>query len=74
MTTLRNSIQYKNLTLYDACGFAEGWLETKSKKQVLASWQYLIDTGVVWKLQGWFGKQASHLIESGIIDEAIKKQ
>ena len=29
------------------------------------SWQYLIDTGIVWHLQGWFGRQASALVESG---------
>ena len=30
-----------------------------------AAWQYLIDTGLAWSLQGWFGRTAKRLIDDG---------
>lgn len=30
------------------------------------SFQYLINTGLVWTLQGWYGRTAVDLISSGI--------
>ena len=33
------------------------------------AWQYLIDTGIVWQLQGWYGRAARDLIESGYLEE-----
>lgn len=31
----------------------------------IAAWQRLIDSGVVWQLQGYFGRTAAALIENG---------
>ena len=31
----------------------------------LEAWQYLIDTGLCWQLQGWFGRTAEGLIQQG---------
>jgi len=35
-------------------------------EQYIAAWQHLIDTGIVWQLQGWFGRTAENLIKAGI--------
>lgn len=51
---------------YTAVGIAEGFVEAEDEDQVIAAWQYLIDTKMAWSLQGWFGRQAAALIEAGI--------
>jgi hypothetical protein len=52
---------------YKAVGLAEGFIEADSEEQVLAAWQHLVDTGLAWQLQGWFGRTAQQLIDSGYI-------
>jgi hypothetical protein len=50
---------------FTAIGIAEGFVEAESEEQVIEAWQHLIDTGMAWSLQGWFGRTASRLIEAG---------
>ena len=52
---------------YTAIGLAEGFIEAENEQQEIDAWQHLVDTGIVWKLQGWFGRNAMRLIDSGII-------
>lgn len=54
---------------YTATGIAEGWIEPDDYDQVIEAWQHLIDTGLAWKLQGWFGRTAQGLIEAGVCIE-----
>ena len=50
---------------YTAVGIAEGFIACNEKGEYLRAWQHLIDTGLAWSLQGWFGRTACQLIEDG---------
>ena len=50
---------------FTATMIAEGVDEADEETRIEA-WQHLIDTGIVWDLQGWFGRQAQHMIDEGI--------
>ena len=60
------------MTDYEAVGLAEGFVECDDDTRIVEAWQYLIDTGLAWTLQGWFGRHAKQLIEIGICRPAKK--
>ena len=51
----------------EAIGIAEGFIEADSEEKYVEAWQYLLDTGLVWSLQGWFGRTAVAMIQAGQI-------
>ena len=51
---------------YRATGLAEGFIEPDHEDEVTEAWQFLIDTGVCWQFQGWFGRTAMNMIEAGV--------
>lgn len=53
------------MDLYSAVMIAEGAEPAADETEYLAAWQTLIDTGAAWTLQGFFGRTAAALIESG---------
>jgi hypothetical protein len=57
----------KMMDNYNAVGIAEGFVECDSEEEYLEAWQHLVDTGLAWSLQGWFGRTATDLIERGVI-------
>ena len=56
-------------TTYQACGIIEGFEPIPQgltyDQAYVQAYQYLIDTGVVWQLQGMYGRTARGLIDSG---------
>tara|TARA_Y100000034_G_scaffold103120_2_gene128428 strand:- start:1446 stop:1667 length:222 start_codon:yes stop_codon:yes gene_type:complete len=54
-----------------AVGIAEGFEGTPEgvddTEALRVAWQHLIDTGICWRLQGWFGRTAQSLIEQKFV-------
>ena len=61
------------MELFEAIQIAEGDIEC-GEQQWLQAWQWLIDEGHVWKLQGWYGRMAADLIENSICTPPNKKK
>ena len=55
---------------FDAVQIAEGFGDgdDASPERQQEAWQHLIDTGLCWRLQGWFGRRADELIREGICE------
>ena len=51
-----------NLTAINIC---EG-SQDATEDEVVAAWQHLIDTGLAWQLQGFYGRMARELIDHGV--------
>lgn len=56
-------------TQYDAVACVEGFDGIQhDEEEVISAWQYLINTGLAWQLQGWFGRTAQALIDNGVCE------
>ena len=64
---IKSQTQKQTFDDFTAIGLAEGFIESESEEQVTAAWQHLFDTGLCFRLQGWFGRTALSLVEQGVI-------
>lgn len=55
----------QDITEFDAVMIVEGAIEAEDEEQYIAAAQKLIDTGLAWKLQGFFGRTCQALIDAG---------
>jgi hypothetical protein len=61
--------KYNKKDLYqDIIDFESGEI---SEERLIALFQYLVDTGDAWKLQGFYGRTAEALIEEGLINAQL---
>ena len=42
-------------------------------EQTKKLWQHGVNTGIVWRLQGWYGRNAAALLQSGYLKRPRKK-
>jgi hypothetical protein len=53
---------------FDAVAIAEGFSgQEEIEEHQVEAWQHLHDTGLAYRLQGWFGRTAHNLIQAGVI-------
>lgn len=56
---------------YEAVAIAEGFQPEDDPERIREAWQTLVNTGLCWKLQGWFGRTAAALIDAGEIEARV---
>ena len=44
--------------------------DNATQSDILQAFQFLVDSGDVWSLQGWYGRTAKALIDEGLIHPA----
>ena len=62
----------KDMDDVTACMICDGSIEVETEEEAVEAWQHLIDSGLVWQLQGFYGRTARDLIENGICSEAVQ--
>ena len=53
-------------TMMTSGDFAMAGIDVPTEELMISAWQYLIDSGAVWQLQGSYVRMAVNLIEGGV--------
>ena len=64
MTIKQQKLSFAPTSTHEAIMRIEG--DTSTETERIQAWQYLIDIGIVWQLQGSYGRMAATLIDEGI--------
>jgi hypothetical protein len=67
-----NEIKVMIMDIFEAVMICEGAIDVDSEEEMVSAWQRIIDDGLVWSLQGWFGRTAQGLIDSGVCNQRLK--
>jgi len=59
-------ISYPGGLLDGLIGFEQGTLD---EDEVIDLFQHLVDTGLAWQLQGFYGRTASDLLDAGLVTQ-----
>ena len=70
MTKKKLTKKQKQQMLYNATMIAEGAQDPTPDMSYIQAWQHLVDTGVVWELQGFFGRAAHRMLSEGTLQPA----
>jgi len=70
MTKKKLTKKQKAEMLYNATMIAEGAMDETNDMSYIQAWQHLVDTGVVWELQGFFGRAAHRMLSEGTLQPA----
>jgi hypothetical protein len=70
MTKKKLTKKQKQQMLYNATMIAEGAMDETSEMSYIQAWQWLVDTGECWKLQGFFARSVTRMLSDGTLQPA----
>jgi hypothetical protein len=70
--TMANGTALRNWDGYDSVGAIMDYEGGEfSAEKTVELFQYLVDTGLAWSLQGSYGRAAAALIERGLVADSV---